>query len=80
VEIGWTFLARSHWGGTYNREMKQLMLRHAFQFVIRVVFLISPQNIRSQKSIEKLGGVRVDSRPDSAGRVSYLYEITSMPV
>ena len=20
VEIGWTFLARSHWGGTYNRE------------------------------------------------------------
>ena len=30
VEIGWTFLARSHWGGKYNREMKQLMLQHAF--------------------------------------------------
>ena len=28
IEIGWTFLARSHWGGTYNREMKELMLRH----------------------------------------------------
>jgi len=42
VEIGWTFLARSHWGGTYNREMKQLMLRHAFRFVKRVIFLISP--------------------------------------
>ena len=24
VEIGWTFLARSHWGGTYNRELKDL--------------------------------------------------------
>lgn len=30
IEIGWTFLARSHWGGAYNGEMKQLMLRHAF--------------------------------------------------
>src|SRR5688572_1431031 len=26
VEIGWTFLARSHWGGSHNREMKRLML------------------------------------------------------
>ena len=33
VEIGWTFLARSHWGRKYNREIKQLMLRHAFRFV-----------------------------------------------
>jgi len=39
VEIGWTFLARSHWGGIYNREMKELMLRHAFAFVDRVYFL-----------------------------------------
>jgi len=31
IEIGWTFLARSHWGGIYNREMKQLMLRHGLQ-------------------------------------------------
>src|SRR4051794_28109261 len=33
VEIGWTFLARSHWGGAYNGEMKRLMLDHAFRFV-----------------------------------------------
>jgi N-acetyltransferase len=38
IEIGWTFLARSHWGGVYNREMKQLMLRHAFRFVNNVIF------------------------------------------
>ena len=80
VEIGWTFLARSHWGGKYNREMKQLMLQHAFCFVKHVVFLIGPQNIRSQKAIEKLGRVRVGSRPDTFGRDSYVYEITSVPV
>ena len=51
------------------------MLRHAFQFVKRVVFLIGRQNIRSQKAIEKLGAVRVGSRPDAAGHVSYIYEI-----
>src|ERR1017187_5095842 len=33
IEIGWTFLARSHCSGLYNREMKRLMLRHAFKFV-----------------------------------------------
>src|SRR5687768_3513657 len=38
IEIGWTFLARSHWGGLYNGEMKRLMLHHAFQFVNRVIF------------------------------------------
>jgi len=79
VEIGWTFLARSHWGGRYNREMKQLMLRHAFQFVERVVFLIGRENLRSQEAIEKLGGIRVGSRPDTAGRDSYVYEIRSVP-
>src|SRR5262245_56135073 len=37
IEIGWTFLARSQWGGVYNGEMKRLMLRHAFRFVRSVV-------------------------------------------
>jgi N-acetyltransferase len=59
VEIGWTFLARSHWGGKYNGEMKQLMLDHAFKFVDRVVFLIGATNFRSQKAVEKIGGVLV---------------------
>ena len=77
IEIGWTFLARSHWGGIYNREMKQLMLRHAFKFVNSVVFLVGPQNIRSQKAMEKIGGVRVGSRPDASGRESLVYQITA---
>jgi N-acetyltransferase len=77
IEIGWTFLARSHWGGVYNREMKQLMLNHAFRFVNSVIFLIGPGNVRSQKAMEKIGGVRVGSRTDSAGRVSLVYQITA---
>jgi RimJ/RimL family protein N-acetyltransferase len=77
VEIGWTFLAKSHWGGIYNGEMKRLMLRHAFRFVNRVIFLIGPQNLRSQKAVEKIGAVRVGSRPDASGRDSVVYEITS---
>jgi RimJ/RimL family protein N-acetyltransferase len=77
IEIGWTFLARSHWGGRYNGEMKRLMLRHAFRFVNRVIFLVGPQNLRSQRAIEKIGGVRVGSRIDGSGRDSFAYEITA---
>jgi RimJ/RimL family protein N-acetyltransferase len=77
IEIGWTFLARSHWGGVYNGEMKQLMLRHAFSFVNSVIFLVGPQNMRSQRAIEKIGGVRVGSRSDGSGRDSFVYQITA---
>jgi N-acetyltransferase len=77
VEIGYTFLARSHWGGAYNGEMKDLMLRHAFRFVKSVVFLIGPQNLRSQKAVEKIGGVRIGTRVNAVGRDSVVYEITA---
>jgi len=77
IEIGWTFLVRSHWGGIYNKEMKQLMLRHAFRFVKSVIFLVGPQNWRSQRAMEKIGGVRAGSRPDTNGRDSFIYQITA---
>lgn len=75
IEIGWTFLARSHWGGTHNRELKRLMLSYAFQFVDRVLFLVGPTNFRSQKAVLKIGGVRDGSRTDASGHESYLYAI-----
>ena len=62
IEIGWTFLARSYWGGKYNGELKQLMLDHAFRFVESVVFLIGPTNLRSQKAVEKIGGIMIEPR------------------
>lgn len=76
VEIGWTFLARSHWGGRYNREMKQLMLQHAFQFVQTVVFLIGPQNLRSQRAAEKIGAIHRGTRTDGNSLESYAFQIT----
>ena len=78
VEIGWTFLARSHWGGRCNGEMKRMMLRHAFRFVRQVVFLIGPENIRSQRAIEKIGAVRMGTRRLDGRGESYLYQITAV--
>ena len=75
VEIGWTFLARPYWGGIYNGEMKRLMIDHAFRFVSCVVFLVHPQNVRSQRAVEKLGAVRAGTRLDGGGRESFLYEL-----
>ena len=71
------FLARSPWGGIYNGEMKRLMLRHAFGFVKSVIFLflVGSQNVRSQRAMEKIGGVRVGSRRDGSGRESLVYRM-----
>lgn len=76
IEIGWTFLARAYWGGVYNREMKQLMLRHAFRFVDAVIFLVGPQNRRSQRAMEKIGGVRIDEIRERAGHEHVIFQIT----
>ncbi len=56
IEIGWTFLVRDQWGGTTNREVKRLMLDHAFTFVDTVVFWVGTENWRSRRAMEKIGG------------------------
>jgi RimJ/RimL family protein N-acetyltransferase len=55
VYIGYTFLARSHWGGQYNPACKKLMLDHAFRHVDSVFFQIGLNNRRSRIAIERLG-------------------------
>ena len=59
-----------YWGGVYNREMKQLMLDHAFQFVESVILIIGSENWRSRRAAEKIGAVLTDRR-DKADRVVY---------
>jgi RimJ/RimL family protein N-acetyltransferase len=76
VEIGWSFLARAYWGGRYNGEMKRLMLEHAFKYVNRVIFVIGPDNRRSQRAVEKIGGVRAGTKTDAQGRERVVYELT----
>lgn len=75
IEIGWSFLARSRWGGPYNAEMKRLMLAHAFRSVARVIFWVGPDNRRSRRALEKLGGVCLGVQADPRGHDSVLYEI-----
>src|SRR5215510_6182903 len=71
IEIGWTFVARSHWGGAVNREVKRLMLDQAFTFV--------DTNWRSQGAMKKIGGVPRDglfTRELSGDRKHVIFEIT----
>jgi RimJ/RimL family protein N-acetyltransferase len=68
IEIGWSFLARAYWGGRYNGEMMRLMVEHAFRSVKRVIFIIGPDNRRSQRAVEKIGGVRAGTTTDAHGR------------
>lgn len=78
VEIGWTFLSRSHWGGLYNGSVKLLMMRHAFKSLDEIVFRIGKDNIRSQKAVEKIGGIKITNAEfsrlydDDPTRVSYI--------
>jgi N-acetyltransferase len=76
VEIGWTFLARSYWGGKFNGEMKRLMLSHALRFVNRVIFVIGENNIRSQRAVERIGAAFAGPMAVSVGRPDrVVYEI-----
>jgi len=71
VEIGWTFLARSCWGGPINRAVKRLMLRHALASVEQVIFRVGDGNLRSRRALEKIGAVLTDriTEDEMAGRL-----------
>ena len=79
IEIGWTFMVRSHWGGASNREVKRLMLDHAFGFVDTVIFWVGEKNWRSQGAMTKIGGVKRDgllTRELSGATPYFIFEIT----
>ncbi|MDT0607147.1 GNAT family N-acetyltransferase [Croceitalea rosinachiae] len=69
VEIGWTFLSRSYWGGVYNKSFKGLMITHAFEYFDYVLFHVDENNFRSQKAVKKLGGTLIDRQ----GTLAYLH-------
>jgi RimJ/RimL family protein N-acetyltransferase len=81
IEVGWTFLEREFWGGTYNRELKRLMLDHAFRFVGRVLFVVGEQNFRSQKALAKIGAsfLRKAQLPTQDGtmKTNFVFVITA---
>jgi RimJ/RimL family protein N-acetyltransferase len=79
IEIGWTFIVRKHWGGATNREVKRLMLDHAFTFVDTVIFWVGDTNWRSQGAMTKIGGIKREGpfiRELSGDRPYFIFEIS----
>jgi RimJ/RimL family protein N-acetyltransferase len=60
VEIGWTWIAPSHQRTAVNTEAKLLQLTYAFEELgaTRVTLKTDARNERSQRAIERIGGVR----------------------
>jgi RimJ/RimL family protein N-acetyltransferase len=58
LEIGATWIGREFQGSGLNMNMKFLMLQYAFESlnIEKVEFRIDERNIRSRKSVEKIGG------------------------
>jgi len=79
VCIGFTFLERAYWGGGYNRELKFVMLDHAFIYVRRALFHVGENNIRSRRAMENIGAKlvgRLDrQKPDGSPDPTVVFEI-----
>lgn len=60
VAIGFTFIARKFWGGSYNTAIKKLLIDYAFQYVNSIIFHVGSENIRSQKAVLKLGALKIN--------------------
>lgn len=83
VDVGYTWYLPEVWGKVHNKECKFLLLQYAFEILKfnRVGFQVAHQNIRSQKAVEKIGGVKEgimrkhSYRPDGSIRHTVIYSI-----
>jgi N-acetyltransferase len=58
--IGHTWYIPAVWGKVHNKECKLLLLQYIFGRLgfVRVEFKVASQNLRSQKAVAKIGGVK----------------------
>ena len=58
--IGYTWYIPSVWGKVHNKECKLLLLQYIFEtfHFNRAELRVAHQNIRSQKAVEKIGGLK----------------------
>jgi len=83
VSIGYTWYIPRVWGDVHNKECKLLLLRYVFEIwgFNRVELYVAGQNIRSQKAVEKIGGVKEGVlrnhgyRPDGSLRDTVIFSI-----
>ena len=60
VTIGYTWYVPDVWGKVHNKECKLLLLQYIFDTLgfVRAELRVASQNIRSQKAVAKIGGVK----------------------
>jgi N-acetyltransferase len=60
LAIGYTWYVPEVWGKVHNKECKLLLLQYAFETMgfQRVEFEVAHRNVRSQRAVEKIGGVK----------------------
>lgn len=83
LDIGYTWYVPEVWRKVYNKECKLLLLQYAFEVLQfnRVGFHVAHINLRSQKAVEKIGGVKEgilrkhSYLPDGSERSTVLYSI-----
>lgn len=83
VDIGYTWYIPEVWGKVHNKECKLLLLQYAFEELNfnRVGFHVAHINLRSQKAVEKIGGIKEGMlrkhsyQPDGSIRHTVLYSI-----
>jgi N-acetyltransferase len=83
LDIGYTWYIPEVWKKVYNKECKLLLLQYAFEVLSfnRVGFHVAHINIRSQKAVEKIGGVREgvlrnhSYQPDGSIRSTVLFSV-----
>ncbi|RLU01795.1 GNAT family N-acetyltransferase [Ketobacter sp.] len=78
VCIGYSFLVRDCWGGAVNKEVKQLLLDHAFTRVSTVWFHVDVNNVRSRKAMAKIGAVQSHIGTKLFGGQAYDYVFYKM--
>jgi N-acetyltransferase len=82
IQIGYTFIARSHWGGKFNPVLKKMMLDYAFQTVDNVHFFIGSENVRSQIAMERIGGKKIGEEVvayfGEPSKLNFIYEISKL--
>jgi N-acetyltransferase len=80
IKIGYTFIGIDFWGKEFNKNLKKLMIGHAFKNLNTVIFDIGANNIRSQKAITKIGAIKIDEQIveyyGEAPKLNFVYQIS----
>jgi RimJ/RimL family protein N-acetyltransferase len=74
-ELGWA-LMRAHWGHGYATEAAAAVRdwAHECRYIDRLVSLISPENVRSQRVAERLGAIPTEAvRPADSKRQAVVW-------